>query len=758
MVLGICAYGRHEPCGVLMSSLCSIVFALCMLGCTGKEESPSPEPPPPPAVSDNEAPGLQVAEEPGLEGYSYIPGSTGGAEGARFSHFDPGQTVYVGVDDANLRDDTGEVIARLRLGTKLQIVQAEGAPSIAIGRRNLWYTVEDPDSSIRGRLFGGLLTPFGGSYLPDPTGGELERGWAVSFSPEGRPRLRVDVAPGSDDAISLDINVTDRFEGGRMEASVVDWGDFETRFEVMLCRLDGGEAPSCSTAVVNRSGDALVQLTPPDPWQYELHSHQPMQCHGEGALSINLSSPLVRNSPEITLETPGYMRGSDGHSYCYSMGTDDRQRQLMSCVRNEPDKDGPSTVTVHYFLREDRVWTALPCASSGGYDSELASALVQQRIHVGLDTSIDHIIGLQMPQSLPVDHGSIELVRHAPRAAGGTVLFEHPEVGTVYGNSMELSVLRADGTALIYSWKPTMEWSDPSAVQGTYLSGTRGCGDGVYEIMINVEPGVSASDVRTITTLADGTPVGELSDPSHPVNQKYLEWYDGLRSLPESQRPPTLDVGLSAEAFLASQPWLFVPDPWGRMVRLMRSDLETPPMCEPIIYAYSDPPVEIHIAPQSPLHFFATRPHGPQGWSGIAQPDGSIVVDGLRWPELFWEGRSIWFDQPEGVVVAQAELSEFLMLALEHQGLTVREATAFIEAWLPDLTGHDSVFVGFHNQQTISAIAPLDISPEPDTFIRVMMDARFVEAEPTWDGEPPDLPQPPERTGLVVVEWGGVLR
>ena len=100
-----------------------------------------------------------------------------------------------------------------------------------------------------GRLFGGLLTPHGGSTFFDESDSG-PRGWGVTFSPAGQPRLRVDKTPGSDEAITLDLTPTERFTGGALTASLGDFGDYLSQVEVMLCRVDGGEAPACSTAVV----------------------------------------------------------------------------------------------------------------------------------------------------------------------------------------------------------------------------------------------------------------------------------------------------------------------------------------------------------------------------------------------------------------------------------------------------------------------------------------------------------------------------
>ena len=66
--------------------------------------------------------------------------------------------------------------------------------------------------------------------------------------------------------------------------------------------------------------------------------------------------------------------------------------------------------------------------------------------------------------------------------------------------------------------------------------------------------------------------------------------------------------------------------------------------------------------------------------------------------------------------------------------------------------------IGFHSPDAIAQHGPLDITPPPDTLIRVLMDATPTDAPPDWDGSLPDFAPVPQRTGVVVVEWGGMTR
>lgn len=731
------------------------VGLLLALACGGGDEptaEPTPEPPP-----AGDVPG--IVSEP-LDGYAYLPGPDGRPESARFSRFSSSDKVYVGVDDANLRDAEGNVIDRLRLGTELYIVEAVSEPTVAIDRLNVWYTVTATGSGSQGRLFGGLLTPFGGR---EHLGEDGERGWAVTFAPDGRPRLRIDKTPGSDEAVTLDLNPSDRFVGGRLEASPRSWGDFEMRLDVMQCRLDGGEAPECSTATarLGSDGQSLEQITPPDPWQYAEPWSKP-SCESGKAVGV---TPAETTGPVVlSLEVPIYVRGPEPRVSCYDVGTvstgSHQGKTVVSCAQAYHQKSGEVEALVARYLRDDSGWVELPCVSTMNDGATIQSRLVEDRIRVTVDASIGRLDGLTPPSALHLSGHTFPFSHHAPNSDRSTLTpaFEDPAVGQVYVGEDSLVIPLPDTTELRYDWKPTLSWSGAPPAEVDYSTQTMGC-DGVPERLINIEPGVSAADLETVTTLTDGTPIRRLRSLDHPVAQRLLSEYDALKPFESYQRPPGFEADISREALLAKNPWLFIETPWGQHVLLTRSDLTSPAWCEPILYAYADPPAEISIAPRAPLSFFKTIPHAPDGWQGIAQPDGSVVVDGRRWSELFWEGRSGWFALPEaGMVVAEDDIEDYLTAALHAQGLRGREVDGFLAAWLPDLAGQGAMWIGFHTPEDIERYGPLDITPAPDTLIRVLMDAAPAEDAPGWDGTLPDFAPVPERAGVVVVEWGGMTR
>ncbi|MFT5679603.1 MAG: hypothetical protein ACI8RZ_000507 [Myxococcota bacterium] len=740
---------------------------LLALACGGGDDptpTPTPEVTPEPAADDAPV----IVSEP-LDGYAYLPGPDGKPESARFSRFSNSNTVFVGVDDANLRDADGSIIARLPLGTQLSIVEVVSEPTVAIDRLNVWYTVTTTGVSQEGRLFGGLLTPYGGREYLGEDGGE--RGWAVTFAPDGRPRLRIDKTPGSDEAVTLDLSPSDRFVGGSLKATAGVWGDFGTRFEVMQCRLDGGASPECSTATarIGDDGQSLEPLTPPDPWQYAAPWVEPV-CSGGTTLPVSLL-PARPSEPVLTAQIPEYHRGPDGSVPCFDVATvrsgAHQGKTVVSCVQQGTDKSGTPYSLSERYLRDADGWTHLPCASDMKEGASIQATLVKARTRVSIDASINTIEGLGVgpetlsfgDQTATFSHvGEVNLATLVPAFLDATAGQIYVNTDKDYSNSGALVIPYPDSSARLYRWAPTLTWAGTSPLKGTYATQTIGC-DGQPIATIDIEPEVKPGDLEIIGTLTDGLPVGRLKSTAHPVNTRMLAWYRELGEYGENHLPEGFTAGQSDAEVLTGDHWLFIGLPWGQQVRMTRTNLKVPAWCEPILYVYADPPAEVTIAPRPPLSFFHTIPHGPDGWQGIAQPDGSVVVDGRRWPELFWEGRSGWFDRPgEGVVVAEADIEAYLTAALVAQGLQGREVDGFLEAWLPDLLGQGAVWIGFHPPEAINALGPLDITPAPDTLIRVLMDATPTDAAPDWDGTLPPFAPVPERAGMVVVEWGGMTR
>ncbi|MBZ4373540.1 SH3 domain-containing protein [Corallococcus sp. AS-1-6] len=142
-------------------------------------------PPPPDAVLEYSA---SVVEEGAPDPASF-----------EFTAFTAGQTVYLGVDEANLRASAAadaSVVRTLMLGTPVKVVKA--GERAKVGEYvNTWYQVSVVDAKgaapVTGWVFGNTLTPF--RFEADLDGdGEMEVATVV-MSNEFKARVRV-LEPG----------------------------------------------------------------------------------------------------------------------------------------------------------------------------------------------------------------------------------------------------------------------------------------------------------------------------------------------------------------------------------------------------------------------------------------------------------------------------------------------------------------------------------------------------------------------------------
>jgi len=140
-----------------------------------------------------------------------------------------------------------------------------------------------------------------------------------------------------------------------------------------------------------------------------------------------------------------------------------------------------------------------------------------------------------------------------------------------------------------------------------------------------------------------------------------------------------------------------------------------------------------------------------------AHPDGTLVDprDGRKYGYLFWEAiRKGGFElSTEGsFCVAAADAERFLEQKLTILGLNWRESNDFIVYWLPALKQNPYSLVRFLEHEYTDEVT-LDITPKPDTVIRVFMVFRRLQTP--IEVREPEL-TPVERRGFVAVEWGGM--
>ena len=178
-------------------------------------------------------------------------------------------------------------------------------------------------------------------------------------------------------------------------------------------------------------------------------------------------------------------------------------------------------------------------------------------------------------------------------------------------------------------------------------------------------------------------------------------------------------------------------------------------MAKPAIYLYPtgrlDVSVDVKLAEGQ---FTRTAPAYDNGWNVTAYPDGRIVdrKTGKEYPYIYWESDSEpEYDWSEGYVVAGTDTREFLLKILPEMGLIPNEYNDFINYWQPRMQNNKYDLITFQTT-CYTDVAQLQISPKPDSVLRVFMAYKAVDG-------PMEIKAPEiksfERNGFTVVEWGG---
>ena len=176
---------------------------------------------------------------------------------------------------------------------------------------------------------------------------------------------------------------------------------------------------------------------------------------------------------------------------------------------------------------------------------------------------------------------------------------------------------------------------------------------------------------------------------------------------------------------------------------------------KPIIYLYPETKTDIKIRLGYKDKLTTTYPRYNNIWEVTAYPNGDLYDKNNKYYyALYWEGKntSTRGIRDTGFVVKGENTIEFLEDKLTILGLNDRERNEFIMYWLPKLEKNKYNYIYFESLEEINNNMPLDIIPEPDTLIRVLMEYKPLDNEIKVKEQKLKKVQ---RNGYTVVEWGG---
>ncbi|MBK8575995.1 MAG: hypothetical protein IPN90_10080 [Elusimicrobia bacterium] len=295
-----------------------------------------------------------------------------------------------------------------------------------------------------------------------------------------------------------------------------------------------------------------------------------------------------------------------------------------------------------------------------------------------------------------------------------------------------------------YSWQHLEVFGQPHVPYKTFISSS------------DINPGL---DLQQIGSTDKGDPIYGLKDPNHRFYKElysdYLKGIDTEKSAGDMKKEiNTVPYG----DFLGSVPIFFWKDPFDRLTRFSNNDFLPTFWAEPIIYLYSPKRQKVRVEVDPKEGIAQSEPLYGTGWNVYAEPDGSVTsLAGKKYPYLFWEGFGpVWPMRDEGFVVAKGKVGELFDAVLPELGLNKKEIADFKGAWVPHFLDASHYFITFIDQETIDQLAPLKVSPKPDTTIRVLMDYQPLGKDKTV--LPPTFRSTRRRNGFTVVEWGGIRR
>jgi hypothetical protein len=182
---------------------------------------------------------------------------------------------------------------------------------------------------------------------------------------------------------------------------------------------------------------------------------------------------------------------------------------------------------------------------------------------------------------------------------------------------------------------------------------------------------------------------------------------------------------------------------------------------KPVIYLYPPNAQDVSVQLNYKGKLIADYPdydYSINGWKVKAYPDGHLInyADNQEYSYIFWEGipkNKIDINFSQGFVVKGSEIKKFLQTELKEIGLTPKEYNEFITYWYPRMKDNDYNLINFKiNDTEYNSIAQLNITPKPDSILRVYMVYKPIRY---MRNVAPQEFKGFDRSGFTVVEWGG---
>ena len=177
-------------------------------------------------------------------------------------------------------------------------------------------------------------------------------------------------------------------------------------------------------------------------------------------------------------------------------------------------------------------------------------------------------------------------------------------------------------------------------------------------------------------------------------------------------------------------------------------------IAKPILYLYPEKETNVTVTFEHPEFLETTYPKFTNSWNVKASPNGDLYdKNGKYYYALYWDEKKVHtVDFTEGFYVEGKNAIDFLEEKLTIIGLNAKERNEFIMYWLPILEKNKKSLVYFELTEERENVNKINISPKPDSLLRVVIHVKKVDKKVNIKEE---KLTGFNRTGFVAVEWGG---
>lgn len=487
------------------------------------------------------------------------------------------------------------------------------------------------------------------------------------------------------------------------------------------------------------------QLVRPLPIFYQ--TEQRMEDKHEYYLAGTVTDPASPLAGANVILLREYWEGmGEGYSIYHLLQTKDGKNIFLNKYNTNPGETVTSTQPILYDANNLAV----------NYDLKIAELEVPKTLTNAKDAK----------QTLILQSAAYELKSQLEKSLWLKIkpVFVSTDGRQVYLNDENTFVtINPDQTVNNYLYSPTilnkgfplLKWNDGTVATGTYnFTDQGGCGASNVLSVVDSKNFNLDRDYVKAGVSNSGDPIYEIKNSN---DQRLKDFYDRYKA--RGYYESIKEKQMSYKEFVKAHVMFFWTDPFGRFVKFENANMQPFAECgKPVIYLYPKQKTDVSVELTPVGGFSYTEPAYNNGWRVSAEPTGTLteISSGRTYPYLFWEGRGGLYSSPtNGWVVARADVHNFLNTTLAKLGLNKKETADFEEFWEPRMQAAPYYFIGFHGNHMMNELAPLKVTPAPDSLIRILMDFKPL-AKPITVTAPKI--RTPIRDGFTVVEWGGVLR